>query len=161
MRAKNNPKKPVPMLAITVAVLVAAVCAVVAWRWSTRVHGQETKKASSSTSAAYVGQERCARCHAEQEQAWRTSHHAQAMQVANDSTVLGNFNDARFAKDGVTSSFLKKDGKFYVRTDGPDGKPQDYDLPYTFGVSPLQQYFCLLYTSDAADDLTRVDLGGR
>ncbi|HEY4962372.1 MAG TPA: tetratricopeptide repeat protein [Terriglobales bacterium] len=140
MRAKNNPKKPVPMLAITVAVLVAAVCAVVAWRWSTRVHGQETKKASSSTSAAYVGQERCARCHAEQEQAWRTSHHAQAMQVANDSTVLGNFNDARFAKDGVTSSFLKKDGKFYVRTDGPDGKPQDYDLPYTFGVSPLQQY---------------------
>ena len=62
------------------------------------------------------------------------------MQVANDSTVLGNFNDARFTKDGVTSSFFKKDGKFYVRTDGPDGKPQDYDLPYTFGVSPLQQY---------------------
>ena len=47
---------------------------------------------------------------------------------------------ARFAKDGVTSSFFKKDGKFYVRTDGPDGKLQDYELPYTFGVSPLQQY---------------------
>ena len=62
------------------------------------------------------------------------------MQVANDSTVLGNFHDAHFAKDGVTSSFFKKDGKFYVRTDGPDGKPQDYELPYTFGVSPLQQY---------------------
>ena len=25
----------------------------------------------------------------------------------------------------------------------------------------LNIYFCLLYTSDAADDLTRVDLGGR
>src|SRR5665811_1255501 len=25
----------------------------------------------------------------------------------------------------------------------------------------LDRYFCLLYTSDAADDLTRVDLGGR
>ena len=60
--------------------------------------------------------------------------------MANDSTVLGNFNDAHFTKDGVTSSFFKKDGKFYVRTDGPDGKPQDFDLPYTFGVSPLQQY---------------------
>ena len=24
-----------------------------------------------------------------------------------------------------------------------------------------EDYFCLLYTSDAADDLTRVDLGGR
>ncbi len=62
------------------------------------------------------------------------------MQVANDSTVLGNFNNARFAKDGVTSSFFKKDGKFYVHSDGPDGKPQDFDLAYTFGVHPLQQY---------------------
>ena len=62
------------------------------------------------------------------------------MQVANDSTVLGNFNDAHFAKDGVTSSFFKRDSKFYVRTDGPDGNPQDFDLPYTFGVYPLQQY---------------------
>jgi tetratricopeptide (TPR) repeat protein len=128
------------MVAITVAVLIVAICAVVAWRWSTRVHGQETKTAWSATSATYVGQERCAQCHAEQAQVWRTSHHGQAMQVANDSTVLGNFNDAHFAKDGVTSSFFKKDSKFYVRTDGPDDKPQDYDLPYTFGVSPLQQY---------------------
>ncbi len=62
------------------------------------------------------------------------------MQVASDSSVLGDFNNAHFAKDGVTSSFFKKDAKFYVRTDDPDGKPQDYELPYTFGVSPLQQY---------------------
>ena len=62
------------------------------------------------------------------------------MQVANDSTVLGDFNDAHFTKDGVTSSFFKRDSKFYVRTDGPDGNPQDFDLPYTFGVYPLQQY---------------------
>ncbi|MGA3317960.1 MAG: tetratricopeptide repeat protein [Candidatus Korobacteraceae bacterium] len=90
--------------------------------------------------AIYVGEERCAQCHAEQVQAWRTSHHAKAMQVASDSSVLGDFNNARFAKHGVTSSFSKKGGKFYVRTDGPDGKLQDYELPYTFGVSPLQQY---------------------
>ena len=62
------------------------------------------------------------------------------MQVASDSTVLGNFNDTHFSKDGVTSSFIKKENKFNVQTEGPDGKPQDYALPYTFGVSPLQQY---------------------
>jgi tetratricopeptide (TPR) repeat protein len=140
MRAKNQPKKPFPVGAIMVAVVIAAICAVVAWRWTTRAHGEEAGSASTASSAAYVGQERCAQCHAEQVKAWKTSHHALAMQVANDSTVLGNFNNAQFSNDGVSSSFFKKDGKFSVRTDGPDGKPQDYDLPYTFGVSPLQQY---------------------
>ena len=27
-----------------------------------------------------------------------------------------------------------------VRTDGPDGKLHDYEIKYTFGVMPLQQY---------------------
>jgi tetratricopeptide (TPR) repeat protein len=90
--------------------------------------------------ATYVGEERCAQCHTEQVEAWRTSHHAQAMQVASDTSVLGDFNNAHFAKGSERSSFFKKDAKFYVRTDGLDGKQQDYELPYTFGVSPLQQY---------------------
>ncbi len=118
-------------------VVVISLVALVLWRWSTGLHGPGAKPLAAAT---YVGQARCAECHADQAQAWRTSHHAEAMQVANDSTVLGNFNDAHFAKDGVTSSFFKKDGKFYVRTDGPEGKPQNFDLPYTFGVYPLQQY---------------------
>jgi len=62
------------------------------------------------------------------------------MQLANDSTVLGNFGDAHFAQDGVAATFYKKDAKFYVHTEGADGKLQDFDLPYTFGVYPLQQY---------------------
>jgi tetratricopeptide (TPR) repeat protein len=62
------------------------------------------------------------------------------MQEASASTVLGNFRDARFAKDGLTSSFYQKDGKPYVRTDGPDGELTEYPVAYTFGVFPLQQY---------------------
>src|SRR5271166_1203671 len=134
MPAKNKPVKSVPMRAITLAAIVVAVLGVVLWRWSGRTRAQEAKPAAAAT---YVGQERCAQCHAEQVQAWRTSHHAQAMQVANDSTVLGNFHDAHFAKDGVTSTFFKKDSKFYVRTDGPDGKPQDFDL-----ASPFESIRC-------------------
>ncbi len=62
------------------------------------------------------------------------------MQVASDSTVLGNFHDSRFTKGGVTSTFSKSEAKFQINTEGPAGKPQDFDLRYTFGVSPLQQY---------------------
>jgi|SRR5271157_3468347 len=137
MSGKSKPGNLLRIVAISVGTVVVCACAVILWRWAGGVHGQETKLSST---ASYVGQEQCEQCHAEQVQAWRDSHHAKAMQVADHSTVLGNFNDARFAKDGVTSNFLKRDAKFYVRTDGPDGKPREYELPYTFGVSPLQQY---------------------
>ena len=71
---------------------------------------------------------------------WRRSNHALAMQKAGEDTVLGDFRNAHFSKDRVASLFSAKGGKYAVRTDGPDGKPQDFDLLYTFGVSPLQQY---------------------
>ena len=62
------------------------------------------------------------------------------MQEATDKTVLGNFDDATFTHFGVTTTFSKRDGKFYARTDGPDGKLHEYPIAYTFGVYPLQQY---------------------
>ncbi len=136
--AKSKVVRSLPIAAIGVGLAIAALCGVGIWRWSVAAHSQEKQPAAAA--ATYVGEARCAQCHSEQAQAWRTSHHALAMQTAGDASVLGNFNNAQFASDGMTSSFFKKDSKFYVHTEGPDGKPQDYALPYTFGVSPLQQY---------------------
>jgi tetratricopeptide (TPR) repeat protein len=62
------------------------------------------------------------------------------MQEANAHTVLGDFHDAQFTAAGITSTFFTRDGKFYVNTDGPDGALHDYEIRYTFGVTPLQQY---------------------
>jgi predicted CXXCH cytochrome family protein len=87
-----------------------------------------------------VGATVCAECHRSQYDAWRGSHHALAMQEASKATVLGNFNHARFTYGGVTSTFFTRDGKFYVNTDGPDGTLHDYEIRYTFGIAPLQQY---------------------
>jgi tetratricopeptide (TPR) repeat protein len=137
-QAENKVGKSLPIGAITVGIVVVGLCGVGIWRWSAAAHTQALKP--SVAAATYVGEARCAECHAEEVQAWQTSHHAQAMQVASDSTVLGDFNHAQFSKDGVVSSFIKKESKFYVQTEGPDGKRLDYVLPYTFGVSPLQQY---------------------
>ena len=47
-------------------------------------------------------------------------HHSAAMAVATDSSVLANFKNTNAAA-GVLGSFFKRDGKFFVRTDGPDG----------------------------------------
>ena len=35
------------------------------------------------------------------------------------TTVLGDFNDVEFSLHGITSRFYKKDGKFFVHTNGP------------------------------------------
>jgi Tfp pilus assembly protein PilF len=63
-----------------------------------------------------------------------------AMQVADNKTVLGNFANATFNYAGITSTFSRREGKFIVRTDGSDGKLADFEVKYTFGITPLQQY---------------------
>lgn len=56
------------------------------------------------------------------------------------TSVLGDFNDREFSLHGVTSRFFRRDGHYMVRTEGPDGRPQEYPVRYTFGWWPLQQY---------------------
>jgi len=90
--------------------------------------------------ATYVGSETCAGCHRAQADLWRASQHKRAMDHASETSVLGDFNDASFDYYGVRSRFFRKDGKFLVETDGPDGKLATFEIKYTFGVEPLQQY---------------------
>jgi predicted CXXCH cytochrome family protein len=96
-------------------------------------------KAAAPAPSGYVGNARCAECHASQAAAWRGSHHERAMQVASPETVLGDFVDARFDHLGSITTFSRRDGRFVVRTEGPDGALRDYEVAYTFGVDPLQQ----------------------
>ena len=90
--------------------------------------------------AQYVGSNACVSCHGNEAALWRQSQHHDAMQEVTERTVLGNFSNAKFSYAGITSTFFKRDGKFLVNTDGRDGKLADYEIKYTFGVSPLQQY---------------------
>ena len=88
----------------------------------------------------FVGSETCGECHKQELHLWTGSHHQLAMQPATDAAVLGNFDGTRFPNQGLTSTFFRSGGRFMVRTDGPDGLLHDYQVQYTFGVSPLQQY---------------------
>ena len=95
---------------------------------------------TQSFAKGYVGSPACAECHRTAFDAWAGSQHARAMQVADATTVLGNFKNVKFSYAGTTSTFFTRDGKYFVRTDGPDGKLADFEILYTFGVAPLQQY---------------------
>jgi len=107
----------------------------------TAVKPQSSKdKYRDSTSLNFVGARVCAECHKPEYESWLRSHHGLAMQEADERTVLGDFGDKEFDYYGLKSEFYKRDGRFMVRTDGPDGELHDYEIKYTFGVYPLQQY---------------------
>lgn len=88
----------------------------------------------------FVGAQACAGCHSQAFEKWQGSHHDLAMQAPTDSTVLGNFDNASFSKNGVSTRFYRRGEDFMVRTDGPDGQMTDYSVTWVFGVDPLQQY---------------------
>ena len=89
---------------------------------------------------AHVGSEACAECHAAEYKAWRGSHHDLAMQVASEGSVLGDFENRIFEQRGVVTRFFRRDGRFLVDTTGADGERGEFEVAYTFGVTPLQQY---------------------
>jgi predicted CXXCH cytochrome family protein len=135
-----------------ILLLLAAVSALLGiwWNWHTPVSPavsstlsdppQPPASQTTAASAHYVGRVVCATCHAEEDKLWRGSHHDLAMQEATAATVLGDFADKTFTYHDVESRFFQRDGKFFVTTNGPDGKLADYPIKYTFGVWPLQQY---------------------
>src|SRR5436190_11184987 len=75
----------------------------------------------------FIGRQACEGCHETATANWRGSHHDRAMELATEANVLGDFGGATFTHFGVTSTFTKKDGRFFARTDGPDGKLHDYE----------------------------------
>ena len=93
-----------------------------------------------ATQAEYVGGEQCSACHMAEAELWRGSHHDLAMAAASPASISGDFNDAQFTYNGVTSEFHVRDGVYRVRTDGPDGELTEYEITHAFGVEPLQQY---------------------
>jgi tetratricopeptide (TPR) repeat protein len=95
---------------------------------------------SDADKPQYIGSAVCVPCHQQQNTAWLGSHHDLAMQHANDKTVLGDFDNKKLSYNGITSTFFKKGNQFFVNTDGTDGSVLDYQIKYTFGVFPLQQY---------------------
>ncbi len=122
------------LLLLVALALVAAAAGVILWL------PPPGQTAVAPAPLAYVGAHSCGECHAEETRRWRGSHHDLAMQEANARTVLGDFDEARFTYEGATTRFFRRDGKAFVRTDGPEGRLTDYPVAYVFGLTPLQQY---------------------
>ena len=128
-------------LALVSAALVVASCPVHLAREAFR---KPAPKGALEAEPRFVGRARCARCHEKETKAWTGSNHDHAMTEATPETVRGDFGDgtreAAFAGDGLRARFFRRGGKYLVETEGPDGRYAEYEVAYTFGWRPLQQY---------------------
>ncbi|MCC7041910.1 MAG: hypothetical protein IT516_16505 [Burkholderiales bacterium] len=130
-----------PWLVAAAASVAVAAFALVAYLGHERpASPRVAKPAAAPPAATFVGTATCSGCHASEGGAWRGSDHDLAMQRADATSVLGDFANAHFTGAGTTTTFLTRDGKYFVDTEGPDGKRGEFEVKYTFGVRPLQQY---------------------
>ena len=98
------------------------------------------KRVPPEAEALFVGSDACRDCHKQEYYKWETSHHQMAMATASEDAVLGNFDNAIFEIFGIESRFYRRDGGFFVNTQGPGGEMGEHEITHTFGWYPLQQY---------------------
>jgi predicted CXXCH cytochrome family protein len=94
--------------------------------------------------AHFVGSAQCASCHTAQSQAWAGSQHAHSTQPVRRDTVLAPFAGETLRHGRVTSTFTREGDRYWVQTDGADGRLQRFEVLHTFGIAPLQQYLVAL-----------------
>ena len=85
--------------------------------------------------ATHVGAAVCAECHSAETERWRGSHHDRAMEAPEADAVLGAFDGRTLRHSGERYAFVRDGERFRVEIDGAA-----YDVEWTFGVEPLQQY---------------------
>lgn len=95
---------------------------------------------ASSARADFVGVDQCKACHLPEYQQWKDSDHDWAMRVADETSVLGDFNNTAFEHFGSKTRFYRRDDAWLVETENSEGQLQEFTISYTFGFFPLQQY---------------------
>ena len=62
------------------------------------------------------------------------------MELPNEETVRADFNNSTFENYGITTRFFRENEKYLVETENQQGEMEVFEVAYTFGWEPLQQY---------------------
>lgn len=125
------------ILVVATAIAIVVLALVLSWQPFSRGPTFAPRGAPDDT---LVGSAMCASCHQAEARRWEASQHKHAMDHATEQSVLGDFSGVTFTYFDVQSRFFRDRGKYFVETDGADGKLATFEVKYTFGVDPLQQY---------------------
>ena len=121
------------LLITAVAGSAVLATSALAWQWF------QTVPTEVAANATYVGGHTCTSATSQSTSSGtaRTTTGPWRSPLTKPSSATSTTPPSRL---GVTTRFFRRDGKFMVNTEGPDGQNHDYEIKYTFGVDPLQQY---------------------
>ena len=108
--------------------------------WKKNTSPSDVNSVKSSPPAHFTGSAACVSCHQPEAEQWQNSDHHRAMELADEQTVLGNFDNSSFTYFGRKTVFFRQNGQFLVKTENQDGKIETFVVAYTLGYKPLQQY---------------------
>jgi tetratricopeptide (TPR) repeat protein len=94
----------------------------------------------SCSANANEAAQQCGSCHQQQVNDWQQSHHYHAMEHANESTVLGNFDNQEIDYQQSKARFFKEQDQLKISFADAQGTMVTYPVLYTFGYEPLQQF---------------------
>lgn len=135
------------LLAILAVVIIAGYLASDYW-----------SSVPDDVAVTYVGRAACIDCHGEQLDAWAGSPHDKAMEAASDETVLASFDDIELEHHGVKSRAYRAGDKFMFTAEDGEGHLRDYEVKFTFGYDPLQQFMVETERSDQPNCLGKVQV---
>jgi hypothetical protein len=101
---------------------------------------QQTEEVIPEGDARFVGMETCSSCHAAETKDWESSHHAHSMEPPQRENILAPFAGEVYAANEVSYKFYTEGEKFWVEITEKDQPAQAFEIAYTFGYTPLQQY---------------------
>jgi tetratricopeptide (TPR) repeat protein len=124
------------ILAVCWAQLLAALLVALA---AVSAHAQDSTVLDPEVSP-YIGANQCADCHQVEFRDWKSSDHFRAMAVADTGSIKGDFENVSVNFIGIESRFFKRDNLFFVTTTNREHKQETFQIKFTFGHYPLQQY---------------------
>ena len=87
--------------------LTAAIVIVLAIPLYILVQLYSDKSEVDPNTVEFIGKDRCIDCHKIEYDLWEESDHRKAMEIASDSSILGDFNNSKFVSlNGKETFFL-------------------------------------------------------
>lgn len=86
-----------------------------------------------------LSNENCISCHSDVKNEWQQSDHSKSMAIADENSVLANFENVSVEHYGQKAHFSHQEGMYSVNI-SYDNKQTTYPIKFTFGYYPLQQY---------------------